>query len=376
MNDHQGVSLRYCEVMSQHNPENSQSNASMSEIQSSYYRYHSRKVLFLLPVSFGILFLVGIAASFGSYELDLVSVYTTIFAGIFPGMGIPESVANTIIWDIRLPRISMAIVCGASLGVAGAILQGVLRNPLAEPFTLGISSAAAMGASLAIIGGLKLFGAYSVVLNAFISAFLATMVIYSIAKSKGMTPEAIILAGIAIMFLLDAVTSFMQYLGTAEQVQAVVFWMMGSVSVANWETVFIVFCIAVIAIPYLIYKASDLTIIGAGDETAHSLGINVEHVRMRTLIFAALLTASVTAFCGIIGFVGLVSPHITRMAIGGDNRYVIPGSALVGGILLLGADTVARTILAPMILPVGIMTALVGVPFFMFLFMRKRKELW
>lgn len=339
-------------------------------------QYHARKILFLSAVSAGILLLVGIAASLGSYDLTLKEVYTTILAGIFPSLGIPETVAQTIVWEIRLPRIAMAIISGASLGVAGAILQGVLRNPLAEPFTLGISSAAAMGASLAIIGGVKLFGSYSVVLNAFISAFLATLVIYTIAKSKGMTPESIILAGIAIMFLLDAVTSFTQYLGTAEQVQAVVFWMMGSVSVASWETVCIVFIIALISIPYLIYKASDLTIMGAGDETAHSLGINVEGVRMRTLIFAALLTASVTAFCGIIGFVGLVSPHVTRMMIGGDNRYVIPGSALVGGILLLGADTVARTILAPMILPVGIMTAFVGVPFFMFLFMRKRKELW
>ena len=178
------------------------------------------------------------------------------------------------------------------------------------------------------------------------------------------------------MFLLDAVTSFTQYLGTAEQVQAVVFWMMGKRLGGKLGDRFYRFIIAIVSIPYLIYKASDLTIMGAGDETAHSLGINVERVRMRTLIFAALLTASVTAFCGIIGFVGLVSPHITRMIIGGDNRYVIPGSALVGGILLLGADTVARTILAPMILPVGIMTALVGVPFFMFLFMRKRKEIW
>lgn len=362
--------------MSQINKENFHIDYQNQGIQTAFKHHHAKKILFLSTVSVGILLLVGIAASLGSYNLTLTEVFTTILAGIFPSLSLPESVANVIIWEIRLPRIAMAIVCGASLGVAGAILQGVLRNPLAEPFTLGISSAAAMGASLAIIGGVKFFGSYSVVLNAFISAFVATLVIYSIAKSKGMTPEAIILAGIAIMFLLDAVTSFTQYLGTAEQVQAVVFWMMGSVSVASWETVFIVFIIAIISIPYLIYKASDLTIMGAGDETAHSLGINVERVRMRTLIFAALLTASVTAFCGIIGFVGLVSPHITRMIIGGDNRYVIPGSALVGGILLLGADTVARTILAPMILPVGIMTALVGVPFFMFLFMRKRKEIW
>ena len=355
---------------------NSSVDSENQRIQTAYLQYHSKKILFLASVTAGIILLGGIAASFGSYSLTLTEVYSSILAGVIPFYHVPESVAHTVIWEIRLPRISMAIISGASLGVAGAIMQGVLRNPLAEPFTLGISSAAAMGASLALIAGFKLFGSYSVVINAFISAFVATMVIYTIAKSKGMTPESIILAGIAIMFLLDAVTSFTQYLGTAEQLAAVVFWMMGSVSVADWGTVFIVFLIAIISIPYLILKASDITIIGAGDDTAHSLGINVERVRMRTLVFGALLTASVTAFCGIIGFVGLVAPHITRMVIGGDNRYVIQGSALVGGILLLGADTVARTILAPMILPVGIMTAFVGVPFFMYLFMRKRKELW
>ncbi|MDI9395191.1 MAG: iron ABC transporter permease [Euryarchaeota archaeon] len=334
----------------------------------------------MTSVSAVIVLLVGIAAAFGSYNLNLLEVYRIIVGGvivkIFPELTLPESVAGTIIWELRLPRICMAVVSGASLGVAGAIMQGVLRNPLAEPFTLGISSAAAMGASLSIIGGIRLFGSYSVVINAFICAFLATIVIYTIAKSKGMTPETIILSGIAIMFLLDAVTAFMQYLGTAQQVQAVVFWMMGSISVAGWDNVLIVFLIAAVSIPYLVYKASDITIIGAGDETAHSLGINVEKIRMQTLAFGALLTAAVTAFCGIIGFVGLLSPHITRMVIGGDNRYVIPGSALLGAALLLGADTVARTVLAPMILPVGIMTAFVGVPFFMYLFMRKGKESW
>ena len=345
-------------------------------IKGDYLRRHSRKTLFLFCVAVGIVLMIGVAASFGSYRLSLREVYSCILGGLWPGALGGDETAMTIVWEIRLPRISMAIMAGAGLGVAGAIMQGVLRNPLAEPFTLGISSAAALGASLALIGGVKWFGTYSVVINAFISAGAATMIIYAIAKSKGMTPEAIILAGIAIMFLLDAVTAFAQYLGTAEQVQAVVFWMMGSVSVADWKTVALVFVVTAASLPYLIYKAPDITIIGAGDETADSLGVNVESVRMRMLIVGALLTASVTAFCGIIGFVGLVSPHIVRMVIGGDNRYVIPGSALVGGLLLLGADTVARTILAPMILPVGIMTAFVGVPFFLFLFLRRRKELW
>ncbi|MFH1135519.1 MAG: iron ABC transporter permease [Pseudomonadota bacterium] len=345
-------------------------------LKKTFLRYHLRKIIFLFAISAGIVFLVGVAASFGSYELAFKDVYLNILAIFFPGITPPSETSATIIREIRLPRIAMAIISGAGLGTAGAIMQGVLRNPLAEPFTLGISSAAALGASLAIIGGVKIFGSYSVIVNAFISAFAATMIIHAIAKSKGMTPEAIILAGIAIMFLLDACTSFAQYLGTAQQVQAVVFWMMGSVSVADWKTVLVVFTVTMLALPYLIFHASDITIIGAGDETAHSLGVNVAGLRIRVLVLGALLTASVTAFCGIIGFVGLVSPHVVRMIIGGDNRYVIPGSALVGGLLLLGADTAARTILAPMILPVGIMTAFVGVPFFLFLFMRRRKELW
>lgn len=349
-------------------------------IQKQFRHHRLRKILFLSVMTFGIILLIGFAASFGSYFLNVSTVYEIIFFGalskFFPQFVLEESVENSIIWDLRLPRICMAIVSGASLGAAGAIMQGVLRNPLADPFTLGISSASAMGASMSIILGLKFFGEYSVVINAFICAFVATLIIYTFAKSKGMTPETIILSGIAIMFFLDAVTAFLQYLGTAQQVQAIVFWMLGSVSVAGWDSVGIVFVISIISIPYLIYKASDITIIGAGDETAHSLGINVERVRLQTLGFAALLTVAVTSFCGIIGFIGLLSPHITRMMIGGDNRYVIPGSALVGIFLLLGADTIARTLLSPMILPVGIMTAFLGVPFFMYLFMRRRRESW
>ena len=261
-------------------------------------QYHARKILFLSAVSAGIHLLVGIAASLGSYDLTLKEVLhhdpcrNISFAWNSGDRGSDDRMGDSASPDRHGNHIRrQSRRCRShSPGSAEKIplpnrsrLVSLLQRPWVHRW---LSS-----------GGVKLFGSYSVVLNAFISAFLATLVIYTIAKSKGMTPESIILAGIAIMFLLDAVTSFTQYLGTAEQVQAVVFWMMGSVSVASWETVCIVFIIALISIPYLIYKASDLTIMGAGDETAHSLGINVEGVRMRTLIFAALLTASVTAFC-------------------------------------------------------------------------------
>jgi len=271
----------------------------------------------------------------------------------------------------------MAIVAGMGLAVAGAVMQGILKNPLASPFTLGIASAASFGAALAIILGAGFAGGeYLIIGNAFIFALLASLTVYGLARYKGITPETMILAGIAIMYIFSAMTSFLQYVGRSEQVQEVVFWMMGSLGRSSWEKVWIVTAVTGICLPYLLVKSWDINALGAGDETAKSLGVNVERVRVISMILASLITASVICFTGTIGFIGLVSPHITRMAIGGDHRFLIPASALVGALILLGADSIARTILAPVILPVGIMTSFLGVPFFIYLFLRRRKEFW
>jgi len=278
---------------------------------------------------------------------------------------------------LRLHRILMGVVAGAGLGVAGAAMQGILKNPLASPFTLGISSAASFGAALAIILGAGFAGGeYLIIGNAFVFTLLATFAVYGLAKYKGITPETMILAGIAIMYFFSAMTSFLQYVGRAEQVQEVVFWMMGSLGRSSWDKVYASALMIIICLPYLILKSWDINAIGAGDETAKSLGVNVERIRVLSMIFASLITASVICFTGTIGFIGLVAPHMTRMVIGGDHRFLIPGSALMGSVILLAADTLARTVLAPVILPVGIMTSFLGVPFFVYLFMKRRKEFW
>ena len=185
-----------------------------------------------------------------------------------------------------------------------------------------------------------------------------------------------ILAGIAIMYLFSALTSLLQYARKTEQVHEVVFWMMGSLGRSSWETVGMVITILVLCLPFLIIKSWDLNALGAGDETAQSLGVNVERTRVIYMMLSSLITASIICFTGTIGFIDLVAPHITRMAIGGDHRFLLPGSALVGALLLLGADTLARTILAPVVLPVGIMTSFLGVPFFVYLFLRRRRTFW
>ncbi|MGB4086261.1 MAG: iron ABC transporter permease [Methanothrix sp.] len=347
------------------------------QLRAEYQRFIGRKLLFLLLLALGIVLLAGYAATRGSADISVIDVYSTILARFFPQHFHTTWFSETIVWGLRLHRILLGIVGGIGLAIAGAVMQGILKNPLASPFTLGISSAASFGAAAAIIMGAGFVGGeWLIIGNAFVFTLLAAGAVYGLAKYKGITPETMILAGIAISYLFSAMTSFLQYVGHAEQVQEVVFWSMGSLGRSSWDKVWIVSAIIALCLPYLIIKSWDINAMGTGDETAKSLGVNVERTRVISMMLVSLITASVICFTGTIGFIGLVAPHITRMAIGGDHRFLIPASALVGALILLGADTLARTILAPVILPVGIMTAFLGVPFFVFLFMRRKREFW
>jgi iron complex transport system permease protein len=348
-----------------------------SELRVRYDKFIGKKVSFLIALILGIILLAGYAATQGSADISVTDVYSTILAKFMPGTFHTDWFSDTIVWGLRLHRILLAIVGGIGLAIAGAVMQGILKNPLASPFTLGISSAAGFGAALAIVMGAGFVGGqWLIVGNAFIFTVLASLAVYGLAKYKGITPETMILAGIAIMYLFSAMTSFLQYVGQAEQVQEVVFWMMGSLGRSSWDKVGIVTAVIAVCFPYLLLKSWDINAMGAGDETAKSLGVNVERTRVISMMLVSFITAAVICFTGTIGFIGLVSPHITRMVIGGDHRFLLPASGLAGGLLLLSADTVARTLLSPVILPVGIMTAFLGVPFFVYLFLRRKKEFW
>lgn len=348
-----------------------------TELKEDYASFVGRKVLFILLSLAGIAVLAGVAATLGSANITPVEVYSTILARFFPGTFHTTDFIDTIVWQLRLHRVLMAIFAGMGLAVAGAAMQGILKNPLASPFTLGIASAASFGASLAIIMGAGFVsGQWLIVGNAFIFTMLASLTVYGLAKYKGITPETMILAGIAIMYLFSAMTSFLQYIGQAEQVQEVVFWAMGSLGRSSWDKVAIIALITVICTLILMAFSWDINALGAGDETAKSLGVNVEFVRVLCMMLASLVTASIICFTGTIGFIGLVAPHITRMVVGGDHRFLLPASGLVGALILLAADTVARTVLSPVILPVGIMTSFLGVPFFIYLFLKRRKDYW
>jgi iron complex transport system permease protein len=346
----------------------------MSEttIRSGYAKRTHTRILIIGGLFALLILLTGVAATLGSYPISVIEVFETILGGRGA-----DSDISTIVWNYRLPRILMGVLAGAALGLAGAMMQGILRNPLASPFTLGIASAASFGASLAIILGAGFAAGGSLIIgNAFLFTLIAAAAVYGLAQIRGITPETMIMAGIAIMYLFSALTSFLQYLGDSEDVNAVVFWMFGSLGRSTWETVSVVAILVGALFPLFLLSARSLNTLAAGDEAAKSLGVPVEHIRIGGMAGASLLTAGAICFTGTIGFIGLVAPHITRMILGGDHRLLLPGTAVVGAPVLLGADSSRRTIMAPQILPVGLTTAFLGVPFFIFLFLSRRRNYW
>lgn len=286
---------------------------------------------------------------------------------------------QVVIWDIRMPIALMAVTVGASLSLAGAQMQTILANPLASPFTLGISAAASFGAALGLVAGVSLVPIavhLMVPINAFIMAMLAALFIHFASTLRGVTVETIVLLGIALVFTFNAALSLLEYLASEQALAAVVFWTMGSLTKATWVKVAVTGIMLVVAIPLFARNAWQLTALRMGDEKAASLGVNVRRLRLTTLMVVALLAAIPVSFVGTIGFIGLVGPHIARMLVGEDQRFFLPASVVCGALLLSATSVVSKSIIPGAILPIGVITALVGVPFFFVLIFTQRRRAW
>jgi iron complex transport system permease protein len=296
----------------------------------------------------------------------------------FSGLTAPDnSPTAIIIWQIRLPRILLAISGGASLALAGAALQAILMNPLADPYLLGVSSGASLGAALAIVLGFSLVnGPYWLVINALLTAVLAAFLIYGLARLRKTSANTIILAGLAMNFIFSALVASLQFLARESQLRDLMYWMMGSLWNASLTAS--AFIAAALGVGFLILlsQAWNLNALAAGEEIALSLGIKVQRLNLLALAVACLLTAVVVAFMGAVGFVGLLAPHLARAFFGHDHRFLLPAACLCGALLLLTADSAARLLLWPLDIPVGIMTALLGGPFFIYLLIRTRNYWW
>ena len=280
-----------------------------------------------------------------------------------------------IVIDIRLPMTLTALTVGASLGIAGAEMQAILRNPLASPYTLGISAAAGFGASTAILTGIPAFylGWLGVPVSAFVTALAACLGVWAIGRARGVATDVLILSGIAMLFLFQSLQSLVQYMAAPEILHEIVFWLFGSLLKANWTSTWVTAAVLAAVLPLMARDAWRLTVLSMGEENARSLGLDVARLRLRMLVLISVLTASAVAFVGTVGFVGLVAPHIARGFVGEDQRYLIPLSAICGGFIMVGSSVLAKLISPGAVVPIGIVTALIGVPFLFFLILRKKR---
>ncbi len=333
---------------------------------------HKAVVVALLACATLLAFLTDLAT--GPSGLTVTDVARTILAR---DAAAPAS--QVIVWDIRMPMALMALLVGASLAVSGAEMQTILNNPLASPFTLGISAAAAFGAALAMVTGVALvpfLGLLVVTGNAFLFAMLAALAIYGFSRLRGATTETMVLLGIAQVFLFNALLALLEYMASEQTLQQVVFWSLGSLTKASWPKIGVALAVLVVVAPPLAVQAWRLTALRLGDEKARSLGINVERLRLQVLLLVSVLAATAVAFVGTVGFVGLVGPHVARMLVGEDQRYFLAASALAGALLMALTSIVSKLVVPGAIIPIGIITSLIGVPFFLSLVLTRRRQLW
>ena len=298
------------------------------------------------------------------------------------GFPIPEdeTFSKVIIWDIRLPRIIMGALAGMALAVAGTIMQALFRNPMADPYILGLASGASVGASIVIIlgGVLGILAGFLLPIFAFCGALVTVIVVYYISRIRGSVRiDTLLLAGIAVGSFMAAVTSFITYL-SGSFLRPIVFWLMGGLSTAegDWDSVVLAALFILPACLICVFFSKHLNLLLLGEETARYRGLNVQRVQKILLVLASMVTGVAVAFCGVIGFVGLIIPHLIRLVTGPDHRILLPSSALVGASFLILADVLAKSIIYPTELPVGIITALCGTPFFLFLLRQRKRTGW
>jgi iron complex transport system permease protein len=349
-------------------------------VEDLYFKRFSRWKIIVLLLTLALILAITFAIVIGPVQISPLDAYKILISKI-PLIGNlvgnkPSAMEEVVIMQVRLPRVLAAALVGIALAVAGVVLQGLFRNPMADPYIIGISAGASVGASLAIVFGfgLSFFGMlYSIPIMAFVSAIATVFFVYNISRAgQGVPMLTLLLVGIAINSFLLGVMAIIRLL-SGDAIHVIMAWIFGSLVSSNWNYVKIALPFVVVGVALIYVFARDLNILLLGEEQAHHLGVNTERLKKIMLSCATLITAAAVSISGIIGFIGLIIPHITRILVGPDHRILIPSSALAGAIILILCDTIARSVVRPIELPVGIITSLLGAPFFIYL-IRKRKR--
>lgn len=345
-------------------------------IRAHYRRGTDRRLLLLFTACLALLALILIDLTTGPSGMPWRDVRDALLLGPDASdLRGHERKISTILWQLRMPQTLMGSLVGMCLGLAGLQMQTILSNPLASPFTLGFSAAAGFGAALAIMfGGLLPVPEHLLIpLSAFVMTLAACALIHLLATLRSATPEILILGGIAVLFFFQSVQALLQFMASPEVLQQIVFWLFGSLLKSSWISVGVTGLILLLCIPFIIRDTWALTTLRLGDANARSLGIAVERIRRRTFFIVALLTAAAVSFVGTIGFIGLIAPHVARSLVGEDHRFALPMAALIGAIILISASVFGKLISPAAVIPVGIITAVAGVPMLFAIIARRGK---
>ena len=345
--------------------------------KKSYGKYIGKKWLYVLILAALLIAAALISLSVGSSGISLSQILKAL-------VGAGEPTSRTIIWNVRMPRIATAMAVGIALALAGCVMQNVLRNPLASASTLGVSQGASFGAAFAIIclsagtqistssaATITLTNPYLVVVCAFLGGITTTLVILLLSRISGATPSVMILAGVALSSIFSGATVLLQYFSDDNKVASVVYWTFGNLGRAGWKEIALILALSAGAFVYFYLNRWNYNCMESGTNTAKSLGVNVDLLILVSMCVCTLISATAIAFVGTISFVGLISPHIVRRFVGNDYRFLIPGSALMGAVIMLASDIASRAITPPAILPIGALTSFLGAPLFLYMIVKK-----
>jgi iron complex transport system permease protein len=339
-------------------------------------RLPARNPAFLVVLAVGLVTAALVAAGSGQSTIPFDEVVGSVLHRLGLDLGpLPSAPrADDTLWTVRFPRVAMALVVGAALGVAGALMQGVFGNPLAEPSVVGVSAGAAVAAAASIAFSWTFAGDWTVALCAFVGGLVTTLAVYALSRADGRTEVVtLVLTGIAVNAVAGAGLAFLLFVADTQAREQIVFWQLGSLNGSRWPYVGVVAPFAVLGCVVALLSARRLDLLALGERPARHLGVDVERLRVAMIVVVALLTAAAVSFCGIVAFVGLVVPHVVRMVTGPAHRVVLPASMLAGALVLVVADTTARSFVAGADLPIGMLTSLVGGPFFFWLLRRTRR---
>lgn len=339
-----------------------------------YQAYKYAKRLMLIVVMMLVVIFFGIDIGLGPYTLDFVTVYQQIFDRLLDWNQV-MSTDMRVVWNLRMPRVLAALIAGIGLAMAGAAMQSMMKNPLADPYTTGISSGAALGATMAMTLGICIIpGNYGIVINAFVFALIPAAFIMLISTFRKPSPATIILSGIALMYIFNAIQSYMMLIADPNAASSVYAWTVGSLNSIRWQQIPFLLAVSLFGGIALMMMARVLNTMNSGDAYSKSIGININKARMIVLLTVSLVAAGIVSFTGIIGFIGLVAPHIARMFVGSDNKVLIPAAGLMGACIMMLADGVVQIVMPS--LPIGIITSILGGPIFMLLILKQKKEIW